>query len=516
MIKRLIDEYSDALILALAAVGLVFSHALMSFSLVFMLLRVLFCNHQRLKTAPKTLLAVMLSFFALMLVGCLWSKDLEEALRQLNKNLPFLIVPLYFFTIPPFDKKKTQYIAALFVLSVVAGSLIGLVRLFFFDYADIRIALNFSSHIRFALFVCLIIGFACIYLLQKANTLSKRRLIATIGLIVYLTGYLVASSSLTGVVILLVLFVPVSLWHCRKKTSHKFFAIYALLVAAGVCTLAWYVVDCARDYFVPKQEKVENGFIENGYYCYSDNTDEMQQQKAQMEKGLEKYLSISADSLFQDGEYRYSYTDIACRYFNSKGLSRTLESWNNLSKEDLTNIQKGIPNYVYACGNPLKVRLYKTFFEFESYRKWGKIKGSSLIQKTELWQKTAMICQKDCNWLHGVGTGGLKGKLNRELVKHSSPLSDSNLMPHNQFLSVYASWGLIGLAVFGIWLLYPAFATNLNKSAYYLWFFGVIAISMLSEDTLDNQQGIMLFSIVNTFLICHKAERDKKAVPLQR
>ena len=172
MIKRLIDEYSDALILALAAVGLVFSHALMSFSLVFMLLRVLFCNHQRLKTAPKTLLAVMLSFFALMLVGCLWSKDLEEALRQLNKNLPFLIVPLYFFTIPPFDKKKTQYIAALFVLSVVAGSLIGLVRLFFFDYADIRIALNFSSHIRFALFVCLTIGFACIYLLQRANTLS--------------------------------------------------------------------------------------------------------------------------------------------------------------------------------------------------------------------------------------------------------------------------------------------------------------------------------------------------------
>ena len=127
-----------------------------------------------------------------------------------------------------------------------------------------------------------------------------------------------------------------------------------------------------------------------------------------------------------------------------------------------------------------------------------------------------MICQKDCNWLHGVGTGGLKGELNRELVKHSSPLSDSNLMTHNQFLSVYASWGLIGLAVFGIWLLYPAFATNLNKSAYYLWFFGVIAISMLSEDTLDNQQGIMLFSIVNTFLICHKAERDKKAVPLQR
>ena len=42
MIKRVIDEYSDALILALAAVGLVFSHALMSFSLVVMLLRVLF------------------------------------------------------------------------------------------------------------------------------------------------------------------------------------------------------------------------------------------------------------------------------------------------------------------------------------------------------------------------------------------------------------------------------------------------------------------------------------------
>lgn len=516
MIKRLIDEYADAVILSLAAVGLVFSHALMSFSLAFMFLRVLFCNHQRIKTAPKRLLVVMLSFFALMLAGCLWSKDSGEALAQLNKNLPFLIVPLYFFTVPPLDKKKTRYVAALFVLSVIIGSLIGLVRLFFFDYADIRIALSFSSHIRFALFVCLIIGFVCIYLLQRGNSLSKREVVCAIGLIVYLTGYLVASSSLTGIMILLVLFVPMSLWQCWKKTSHNVFAIYSFLLVIGICSLAYYVVDCARDYFVPKQERVENGFIENGYYCYSSDKDKAEIEKAQMSKGLEKYLSIAADSLFQDGEYRYSYTDIACRYLNSKGLSRTLESWNKLSAQDLENIRNGIPNYVYACGNPLKVRLYKTFFEFESYRKWSKIKGSSLIQKTELWQKTMVVCQKDCNWLHGVGTGDLKGELNRELVKHSSPLAHSNLMPHNQFLSVYASWGLIGLVVFGIWLLYPAFATKLNKSAYYLWFFGVIAISMLSEDTLDNQQGIMLFSIVNTFLICHKAERDKKAVTLQR
>ncbi len=508
MPRKLVNEYIDVFIIMLALAGMVFSHALMSFSLAFMAARFLFAPKQRLKETRKDLLLTLLSYFALMLIASLWSENLNEAVKQLNKNLPFLIVPLYFFTINPLDKKKIIPLSLGFVSFLVVSSLIALTRLYFFDYNDIRQALPVGSHIRFSLFVCLTIGFAGIYWLKHRKEIKTSHSLALIAVIVYLLAYIILSSSLTAIVILFLLLLPASLIYVRKRISKTIFYIYLVLVCSSASLLGFYIYNSAKDYFTPKQERIENCLIENGYYCYTDDAAKRQLQEEEMAKGMQEHLNISKDSIFQDGEYQYPYLDIACRYFNSKGLDRKSENWNLLTQEDKENIRKGIPNYVYASGNPLKARLYQTFYGFEAFRVYGKVKGSSIIQKLELWDKAISLSKDELVWFCGVGTGDLIDELNLKLKESNSQMTDCGLRPHNQFLTIWITFGLIGLIVFFAMLFYPAFATNLYKNSYYLCFMAVMLISMLSEDTLDNQQGILLFCVFNSFFISLKASKN--------
>lgn len=515
MLKKYANEYVDFAIILLALAGMVFSHALMSFALAFMAVRTLFANKKRLKESRKDLLAVLLSYFALILVGILWSENKAEALQQLNKNLPFLIVPLYFFTVPLPNKKQTHSLAFAFVVMLVVESVIALIRLYIFDFQDIRTALPFGSHIRFALFVCCAIGFLGIYITNHRKQIRRSELVFAMLCMIYFVAYLVLSSSLTGIAILLLIILPIGLIFAKRHFSKTVFYSMLILICFSVSGLAFYVFKCAEDYFVPKETLCKDSFIENGYYCYRTDDKNKEKQYAEMAKGMQETLGINADSLFQDKEYKYPYLDIAVRYFNSKGLERNLENWNRLTDKDKENIRNGIPNYVYAESNPLKVRLYKTFFELESYRKKGKIKGSSIVQKLEMWHKSILLSKDDCNALCGVGTGDLKDALEGKLQECDSQLAGNNLKPHNQYLTIYVTFGAIGVLLFGFWLIYPAVATHAIKDAYYLCFFAIMLISMLSEDTLDNQQGIMFFCVLNSLLICRNAVRNKKDLPLQ-
>ena len=448
MLKELTKEYSDVFIIVLAAAGLVFSHAVMSFALVFMALRFIFVDKSRLIACKKDVLFALLAYFALFIVAMAWSSDVNEALKQVTKNLPFLIVPLYFFAIPLPNRKSLFQIAFCSIAFLIIASCIALIRLYFFGFEDIRSALPFGSHIRFALFICTAIGFLAISLMKRYKQANRREIGIYMGLIVYFIAYLLLSSSLTGIMLLFFVFTPICLFFAAKRMPKRVFSFAVLIFSFAVLFFAY-------DYFVPKNGKCENGMIENGY-CYLINDEATREiERKEMAAGLKKYLNIDSDSLFTDKDCKYAFTDIACRYFACKGLARTSENWDKLSPDDLTNIRKGIPNPVYASGNPLKTRMYKTFFEIEAYRKWGKIKGSSLIQKIELWQKGLWIVEKNGSRFFGVGTGDLRQELKKTLEESNSQLANSNLLIHNQYLSIFITFGVFGCLVF-----YSSFSTQ--------------------------------------------------------
>ncbi len=482
------SQYIDVFIICFAIIGMIFSHAVMSFSMVFMAVRFLFMDKSALKNYSKMSLFAVFSFFVLILLGMIWSDGGKEAWKQLEKSLPFLIVPLYILSLPLQSKRNIAICANIYILSLIVATGIGFFNLITLDNPDMRTLMPFCSHIRFALHLTLASSFIVIYCFQR-----KKYSLLFIALC--FEGYMVITSSLTGVVISMFIFLFVlPLYFLSKKRNKKLLyglIVFVSLVVIGMVSLISY---CAKDYFVPKQgEEIENLVIENGYYIYHKVDYE------QMKEGVKKYLNVEEDAICKSKEGEFAYVDIAIRYLNSKGYEKNLKAWELLSQKDLENIKQGIPNYVYAEKIPLKERLYSTFFEIEAYKKEGKVKGSSLIQKLELWRNSVSIIKE--NILIGVGTGNAHVELKKELEKNNSELKDTNMRTHNQYLSIVFSYGLIGLAIWLFFLFYPAIKENLIANPYYIVFLLIMLISFLSEDTLDNQAGIMMFCCWNYFFI---------------
>src|SRR5690606_20776188 len=89
------------------------------------------------------------------------------------------------------------------------------------------------------------------------------------------------------------------------------------------------------------------------------------------------------------------------------------------------------------------------------------VNGHSLTMRIYFW-KAAFHTIKQ-NSLLGVGTGDMKQALNATYDEINSPLSQEwRIRPHNQFLSITLSLGIIGLLIFLFGIIYPAYALRKN------------------------------------------------------
>ena len=125
------------------------------------------------------------------------------------------------------------------------------------------------------------------------------------------------------------------------------------------------------------------------------------------------------------------------------------------------------------------------------------------MQRLEFW-KTARAIIKE-NWLTGVGTGDLGRAFTQEYDKNGSLLDkEFRWRSHNQFLSIFASFGIVGFAWFIFSLIYPAIRLGKFHDFYYLSFFIIIILSMLTEDTLETQAGVTPFAFFTSFYLFAK------------
>lgn len=491
IMKRNFDfSYLDIAIICLSIVGMIFSHALMSFAMVFMALRFIFSDKSLIKSYTKDVLIAVFSFFALICLGMIWSDWSNDAWKQLEKSLPFLIVPLYLLNLPLQSRKNLSIYAFVYLASLFVATSIGIFNFISLENPDVRTIMPFCSHIRFALHLTLASSFIVYYCFEH-----KKYLLLLLA--IWFEAYMFLTAAMTGIIIsFIIIFFVLPTYFLITKKRKKAFAIFlsAFIVAlfAVFSCISYYY----KDYFVPKNGEVkEDMMIENGNYIFEAID------YSQMQEGVEKYLKEDKNAVCKSREGEFAYIDIAIRYLNSKGYEKNLKGWEKLSSEDIDNIKNGIPNYVYAQKIPLKSRLYSTFYEIEAYKKEHKVKGSSLIQKIELWENSLLIIKN--NLLIGVGTGKAPQELKKQLQSIDSPLADTNMRTHNQYFSIVFSYGILGFLVWIGFLLYPMFKLSLNKNPYYIIFLAIMLISFLSEDTLDNQAGIMMYCCWNFFFLSH-------------
>jgi len=94
----------------------------------------------------------------------------------------------------------------------------------------------------------------------------------------------------------------------------------------------------------------------------------------------------------------------------------------------------------------------------------------------------------------GVGVGNLKKEV---MLRYDQRFPDAPIaqrkMPHNQFLSVLASTGILGFFIFIAAFLFPLFHQKNYQNPLILGFYSIVFLSFMVENTIENAMGAGFF-----------------------
>src|SRR5690606_2303187 len=122
-------------------------------------------------------------------------------------------------------------------------------------------------------------------------------------------------------------------------------------------------------------------------------------------------------SYFENG-LRVHYTLL--RYMTSKNYPKDAEGMAMMSDEDIRNVERGIPNYVYTNLFGIQGRIYETLWELEIWWSSGDAQGKSLATRFELWKSAYKIVRE--NPLAGVGTGDVRVAMQQAVYSDPNPI----------------------------------------------------------------------------------------------
>lgn len=510
--------------LMLFAVGLPLSKTAMSLALF--LLAIHWLVSAGFRQFPSAASARGAAFWVFMLIvfihlaGLIHTTDFRYAFKDLRIKLPLLLLPLFTITGPALSKKHLYAILKVFIITVVAGSLISLYIHLVKKPVDARDLTPFVSHIRFSMMVCFSIFASLIIAFRKDQLKSIRW--GAIVVAAWLTIFLIMLESLTGVLtFMLILFaIPVYSFFRYRKTTVKVISLLLFILFSG---LTWFIVHQAKSEFHPhvkfaadklhKHTPLGNPYFhdtaslvnENGNFIWLYVSEE------EMMNAWNERSQIHFDSMLAPDS---KTGDVLMRYLSSKGLKKDADGVNALSDDDVQAIERGITNYRYDQWSGMKRRLDQLKWEYWNYLEGGDPLGHSLLQRFELWKAGWSLAGE--NLLFGAGTGDVKIKFAEKLQEMGSSLAGTSLRAHNQYLTILVTFGITGFVLFLTALLIPLIINRRRIGFAGMVFLVIVFISMFIEDTLETQVGVSFFIFFYSLMIfqdvlCHSGNNKPES-----
>lgn len=505
---------------ALLVIALPFSNFLMSFAM-FWLLGVLVCSmitdvltkqplRRRFDRLRKNTNALaLISLFLLPCVGLLWTTDFDYASWDLRMKLPILALPLLFNLLEPLTQGQFRALIGLLILSVVTA-VVWCLKVYWLHEiphdADVREISVFISHVRFSLLIALALG-----LLVRFAHNSWQGIVLIVLVAVPSLYFIYVIGSVTGVIVLMALLFWLMLHKLTLQQSTVRKALYIGLIIAAVATPLYYVQRAYDAYFNvevldwSKLDKSTRGgenyvhhaeypFIEDGHYVMTHIA------WGELYDAWYTRSNIHPDSLDGRG---HVLKGTLIRYMASKGLPKDREGVAALSNEDVKAIERGVPTILDNQKTGLSKRLDRIFFEWSNYKAGGDPNGHSVLQRWEFWKTGWSIA--NANLLFGVGTGDVKLSFRKAYEDNHSPLQHQfRLRAHNQYLTMWITYGVVGLIIFLMILVWPLFH-GYRHDPNYIMFFILAALSFLTEDTLESQAGVMFFAFFYTLFTTERS-----------
>ncbi|MFP4469416.1 MAG: O-antigen ligase family protein [Bacteroidales bacterium] len=455
----------------------------------------------------------IVSIYLLHVIGLLWTENFVYAAKDLRIKLPVLALPIILSTSPPVGKRYFHHLMVIFIAANIAGSFFSMRELLTREIVEIRKISLFMSHIRFSLNICVAI-FAGTYLVLKTGYGSRAgKALISLG-VLWLLVFLVIMESVTGIAVLLLTLMVLTLVAVLRSRNRvlKTAGIAVLIVVPLAIVL--YLNNIYNDlmpdrpfryegmdthtsrgnpYLHDKSLGVENGHWTGQYLQWQE-----------LKTAWNQRSEIPFDSLDRQGHH-LKYTLI--RYLTSKGLRKDFNGVSALTENDIEAIEKGIANVDQLKESSFTNRIKTIFWEIEQYRHSGYLSGHSLTQRLEFLRAAFRIIGDQP--LLGTGTGDIYDAFQQEYVEMETQLKPQfRWRTHNQYITIFATFGIIGLLWFLFALIYPAWKKRMFNDYFYLVFFCILMFSMLTEDTLENQAGNTFFAFFTSFLLLARRQSE--------
>ncbi len=456
---------------------------------------------------------VIVSIYLLHVIGLLWTSDFQYALKDLRTKLPILVLPIILSTSPLVGKRHFHHLMVLFLAANVVGSFFSMHELLTKDIIEIRKISLFMSHIRFSLNICVAV-FAGGYLVVKGGYGNAAARILISLAVIWLMIFLVILESVTGLVVFtatVMILLIVNIFTNRSRSLK----IASIAAVVGIPLFIFLYLDNIYSAMMPDQPFMAAGTdsltsrgnpyshdrtlgVENGHWTGQYI------QYWELKTAWNQRSNIDFDSTDRAGN---PVRRTLIRYLTSEGLRKDYDGVYALSEQDIHAIEKGIANVSELTETSLTTRIRTIFWEFDQYRTSGYLSGHSVVQRLEFLRAAARIIAK--HPVIGTGTGDIYNAFKQEYVEMKSQLQPQfRWRTHNQYISIFATFGVIGFIWFIFALIYPAWKTRMFKDYFYLVFFCILMLSMLSEDTLENQAGVTFYAFFTSLLLLTRKKRE--------
>jgi O-antigen ligase len=457
---------------------------------------------------------ILTSIFLLHILGLAYTSDMEYAMKDLRVKLPLLFFPVIISTMESFRYKRFKILMLFYVAAVLAGSMISFSIILKGQFTDIRDISPYVGSIRFGLNVSLAF-FTLVYfvLYDKEFKYWQKLLFSLIG--IWFVIFLILMESVTSLSIILTIVLGYLVYQSLKT---KYFAlkIAIILVVIALPTALFFYIrsEVIRAVTPPDIDNVtldrktiqgniyfhdtivrglEDGRYVGLYLCEK----ELQEAWGQRSK-LDYYAKTSAG---------HELKESLIRYMTSKDLRKDREGIAALSDWDIQMIENGVANYNYVKNPGLRARMLKIIMGYEVYLKTGDPSGSSVMQRIE-YSKGSINLIKENFWF-GVGTGDIENALIEQYKEMKSELKSEYMFhAHNQYFAIFITFGIFGLLWFLFALVYPPLAIGRFSDYFFVTFFVIMLLSMLSDDTLETQAGVTLFAFFYSFFLFGKKKEN--------
>jgi len=454
------------------------------------------------------------SIFLLHIVGLIYTTDFNYAIKDLRTKLPLFILPLFLATGPRISIRTFYWILTFFIAAVVGGSIFRLILFMNLPAADSRALAAHTSHIRYSLNAVYAV-FILIFFIKSKETVKTSLKIVFLITAIWLVAFMAYMNYTTGIVIfafisiLLMVFYTLKIKNLGQKVT--------ALIAIGIFIMLplIYILSIGYNYLdTPKVEfaKLEKYTVSGNTYYYDTTNFKTRNGKwvglyicdKELRQAWAKRSSLSPDSLDKKKQLTRS---TLITYLASKDLRKDAQGISQLSNNDIRNIENGINTCDYKNLPGLRSQVEDFITSYQRYVNYHDPNSSSLVQRFEYW-RTSLILIKQ-HPVFGIGTGDLPQAFNDQYIKMKTNLAIQNrLRSHDQYLSITVAFGITGLAWFLFVMFYPGVKMRSFNNYFYVIFWIIFMLSMLTEDTIESQEGVTFYVLLTALMILGREKNE--------